>query len=74
MDNTKEGWGWPARSKKAHYFVDSRSLCLKWLYMGDLDSPKPTQQNPGPSDCVACHKKLSARHPPDQKGDQKIKG
>ncbi|GAG83329.1 unnamed protein product, partial [marine sediment metagenome] len=24
------GWGFPANSRKAHYFVDKCSLCGKW--------------------------------------------
>lgn len=31
------GWGWPANSKKAHFFINSRSLCCKWLYSGHLE-------------------------------------
>ena len=28
------GWGWPAASKKAHYFVGGTSLCGKWMFFG----------------------------------------
>jgi hypothetical protein len=74
MDKTKEGWGWPGNSKKAHYFINGHSLCQKWLFLGVLDQPQETSDKPGPDDCAACHKKLLARRPPDQKSDQKIDG
>lgn len=48
-----KGWGSPGASKKHHYFVDGRSLCGKWLYLGpvvDDDFSKGT----GREDCVAC--------------------
>ena len=50
------GWGWPMLSKKAHYFVDDRSLCGKWLFSGyDVGDHIG---KPGPDDCKACWKKL----------------
>ena len=54
-----EGWSWPMAScRKAHYFVDGRSLCGKYgLLRGDLDD------NPyiGPNDCRECGRRLNAR-------------
>jgi len=51
----KEGWGWPALSKKAHYFAHSlTSLCGHWLFGGSLE-----QGNDGSLDnCAACKRKL----------------
>lgn len=28
MEKKRKGWGWPGLAKKAHYFVDSMSLCF----------------------------------------------
>ena len=25
-----EGWAWPRRGRRAHYFRDGRSLCGRW--------------------------------------------
>ena len=51
------GWGWPSNSKKAHYVVEGRSLCGKWLYLGQLE-----QGNDGsPDNCTACKKALEKR-------------
>lgn len=56
-------WKWPSNSRKAHAFVDGRSLCGKW---GDLLVPPVPNQaigtEPGPDDCKACwrkHQKLA---------------
>ena len=52
-----EGWGWPANSKKAHYFLKGMSLCNKWMYQGDLE-----QGNDYSSDnCKVCVHKLVKR-------------
>jgi hypothetical protein len=51
----KKGWGWPGLSKKAHYFVDGRALCGKWLFFGPIEDVTSTAK--GPDDCAACHKK-----------------
>lgn len=52
----REGWGFPQRSQKAHYFTeDGRSLCGKWgFYHGDVE-----QGNDDSADnCTACKKAL----------------
>lgn len=55
-EEIKQGWGWPGSSKKAHYFQDKRSLCLKWMYSGDLE-----QGNDQSSDnCKDCMRRLTA--------------
>lgn len=55
----REGWGFPQRSQKAHYFTeDGRSLCGKWgFYHGDVE-----QGNGDSADnCTACKKALQRR-------------
>lgn len=59
MSVTKEGWGWPLDSRKAHYFVGGRSLCKKWMFTGTLVD---NQDNPGgPDDCKECVRRLAKR-------------
>lgn len=53
-----EGWGWPLNSRKAHYFVEGRSLCGGWMFFGQ---PTPNQAPGSPDDCKACVKKLAKR-------------
>lgn len=56
------GWGWPGFSKKAHYFIDGRSLCGKWMYLGELeDSNHESSDN-----CATC-KTRHARMQPKEK-------
>ena len=52
----KKGWGFPALSRKAHYFVDGKSLCARWAFFGDLDDTA-NGVKPSPDDCAACRKK-----------------
>ncbi len=48
----REGWGFPGRSIKCHYFRDGTSLCGKWgFYFGRLE---PDTGKTGPDDCKAC--------------------
>jgi len=54
MSDTKSGWGWPVYSKKAHYFVDGRSLCGKWLYLGSLEQGNDDSRD----NCAECKKRL----------------
>ena len=51
-----EGWGFPGRSNKAHYFlVNGMSLCNKWgFYCG----PKEQGLDDSPDNCTACKKAL----------------
>ncbi len=49
-----EGWGWPLNSKKAHYFVGGRALCMKWLFFGDCQMGNDNS----PDNCKACVKRL----------------
>jgi len=57
---TIEGWGWPGLSRKAHYFVNSISLCCHWAYTGPLEQGKDNS----PDNCAACRKKLEKRNKP----------
>lgn len=62
MSELCEGWAWPGNASKAHYFVQGRSLCLKWGYLGSsYDENQKTSAEPGPDDCRACHRKAKAR-------------
>lgn len=59
MPEKKEGWWWPSNSKKAHYMLDGRSLCLKWMCMG---APTLEQGNDESIDnCAECKKRLKKR-------------
>lgn len=54
--NPRRGWGWPALSKKAHYFDDSPScLCGGWLYAGGLEAGN----DGSPDNCKACQRRLA---------------
>lgn len=63
-EKPKEGWGWPDNSKKAHYFHEGRSLCMRWMYLGKLTKTQRTSERRGPDDCPACHKRLLKLRPP----------
>jgi len=52
-----EGWGWPGNSKKAHYFVNGRSLCGSWIYFGELEQGKDDSSD----NCPRCKKRLEAK-------------
>jgi len=66
MDN--RGWRWPPRARKAHYFVDGRSLCGRWGYGGTaLDN-----YHDSPHNCVVCKRrreKLVKEQPPKEAPD-----
>ncbi|MGH8053564.1 MAG: hypothetical protein ACREP4_06565 [Stenotrophomonas sp.] len=48
-----QGWGWPIRAAKPHYFSDGTSLCGKWdLYGGPLESGRARKDH----DCQLCAK------------------
>lgn len=50
------GWGWPANSRKAHYFHNSRSLCCAWFFSGTLHQGN----NDSLDNCKACMKKRAS--------------
>jgi hypothetical protein len=51
------GWNWLWNSTKDHYFVDGRSLCGRWMVLGNSVSDQPPSDRP----CKGCSKKLEAR-------------
>lgn len=53
-----EGWGWPLSARKAHYFVNMRSLCGSWLFTGRLTDDNGKD---GPMDCKRCTRKLRGK-------------
>jgi len=54
-----EGPGWPIRSRKAHYFVEGRSLCGKWMWFGNPDDPtKGPPFGDADEDCRGCFNAL----------------
>ena len=54
-----EGWGWPLNARKAHYFLEGRSLCMRWMFFGTL-VPDPADKT-SPDDCKTCTKRLKQR-------------
>jgi hypothetical protein len=57
------GWGFPAGSRKAHYFdADGRSLCGKWAFMRREACDNDNAFRPSPDDCVACRRKFTAAY------------
>jgi hypothetical protein len=56
LEKDKEGWTWLINSKKWHYFRKSKSLCGKFLIIGN---PQLEQGNNESSDnCAQCKKLL----------------
>ena len=54
---SNKGWGFPARSRKAHYFNDDPiSLCGKWMFIGERFDNKHEH----PDNCKPCMKKRNA--------------
>lgn len=68
LSNEVEGWGWPELSRKAHYFVGKRALCLKWLYAGPALRTQSVSDKRGPDDCAICHKRAQGRTPTSREG------
>lgn len=54
----RKGWGKPANSRKAHYFVDGNSLCGAWTFKGDVRTRGPQLQWPA---CVTCRNRVGGR-------------
>jgi hypothetical protein len=54
-DKKREGWGFPSNSRKAHYFVGVRSLCMSWLFFGELE----TGNDNSPDNCMECKRSLT---------------
>lgn len=68
MSAPTKGWGWPAASKKAHYFNNSiTALCGSWMYTGPLED----NEHQSLDNCKSCMKKrevLEAKSKPKKKG------
>jgi hypothetical protein len=47
----RRGWAFPPNSRKGHYFIDSRSLCDRWLYKGPLENVSDADRR---WQCVTC--------------------
>jgi len=53
MEELNEGWGYPINSRKAHYFVDTMSLCRQYgFYRADLAQGDDNS----PDTCLKCMK------------------
>ena len=50
-----EGWAQPGYSKRFHYFRESRSLCMAWLFTGSLEADNG---KPSSIDCKKCRRAL----------------
>lgn len=51
------GWGVPAGSRKAHYFVESESLCRRWFWTrGHFRRLKVASD--GHNNCAECKRRL----------------
>lgn len=57
-NSTIEGWVGLLNTKKWHYFINGRSLCRKWMYLGTLYEQG---NDNSPDNCAACKKKLKER-------------
>ena len=55
-ESPNEGWAFPVKSRKAHYFQGSMSLCRKWMFSGEV---KPSDMA-SPDDCLACWTKIES--------------
>lgn len=51
-----EGWTFLVNATKWHYFRNSRSLCGKWMYLGD-DADLEQGKLQSPDNCEACRKR-----------------
>lgn len=54
------GWAWPEQAAKAHYFeTNGRSLCGRWLYMGERDVNQKPGEKLSKGDCAECWRKVT---------------
>lgn len=59
---TKRGWKFLEGSPKAHYFIEQRSLCGRFLAF--TDGGLEDDNHKSPDNCVSCmkkHEKLTAK-------------
>lgn len=48
-------WAYPLNARKAHYFVEARALCGRWMFFGEQpDQPQHMGDEPGADDCTTC--------------------
>lgn len=57
MTDRTEGWGWPANARKAHYYIEGRSLCAKWAFFGSLS----LKNDASPDNCAECKRQKAKR-------------
>lgn len=50
-----KGWAWVTGARKAHFFVNGRSLCGNWSFFGRAT---PDDGRDGPWDCKKCQRKV----------------
>lgn len=56
---TKQGWGLAWNFRKAHYFIESRSLCGRWMYFGKLEDARHDHSD----NCKKCRSMLEKKYP-----------
>ena len=56
-----EGWAHPINERKAHYYVESRSLCRRKLYFGTVEDAQPLGESPREDDCKTCWRECLKR-------------
>lgn len=54
----KEGWAWPLRARKEHYFVGGLSLCGRWAFGGRLYD---RQHGVDEQNCTGCIRPLAVK-------------
>jgi len=58
MKTEKEGWAYVhylyGVTRKAHYIKDNRSLCGRYIWLGDVEEGK----DDSPDNCASCKRKL----------------
>jgi hypothetical protein len=53
MSDFKTGWAWPINARKAHFYVDSASLCRRYtLFGGTVELGNDSS----PDNCKTCRK------------------
>jgi hypothetical protein len=59
-----EGWKQLLNARKAHYFVDGRSLCNRWMFLGTVTSydSQTLGEAPQHSDCKGCWRAVKVRN------------
>lgn len=58
-EKPSQGWGFPALTNKAHYFIGGRALCGGWMFAGELEDARHDHAD----NCLACMKKRAKLAP-----------